>query len=219
MRRSFLISTEVAGPARDLISDLYSPDEVRIVELEPDDLINSFPKELQKYLVFEIETGDLIKLDVASVVDLLDYLVDRPRLVCKTIIKLHMAVSNLFHLVYDDYNEAKEKLEEHVAERTAFFSNTENDLPFKRTKDNVEKMVKSEETWKKLNRSVVKLESTKSRLYTTKGMLDRFHKMCDDFVKNSVNIVYDGSPQDRSFNEVVAGTIEATAQVKARMSE
>lgn len=183
-------------------------------ELDVRDLMDGLPPEAAKYLTFEFGVDDAFSVDFGAVIDLLDYVDQHPVLIAKVLMQLQTAVANLFHRVYDELNEAREHLESHVAQRTAYFANTENELPFKRTKDNIDKMIQSEQVWKNLRSRAVTLESNKSKLRTARQTLEQVREMAEKLVEQSPHLSFGESRTDRGFGEVAERVIANAARLE-----
>jgi Mg2+ and Co2+ transporter CorA len=190
-----------------------------VTEIGEEHILGALPQALSEFLIFNFENGDdIIAVDLAAVIDMLDYLTLKPKTVSQLLIKLSAAVNQMYHQTGDQLIDAKEALEDHVARRTSFYANEAHDLNFKRTAANIESFVRAEPTWKKLNRRVQQLGANKSRLWSTKELLSNTLDIVKTFANNAPNVTWE-DPGDRSFADIAGATVTATAQINGATNE
>lgn len=201
-----------------LAEDGLFPDDYELIQIDSDELIgDTLPPVVSQNLVVEID-GEYFRIDFEDVMNLINYLPEKPIVVCQLLLKLSMALTNLYLKYREKHEYAEEELKVWEAQQVKMYSSKGEENPYadrvKITAASVDALVKASPNWRMLKDKERQAGLNKGMIWEAREYVLKTYGLCLEYLKKLDNIEVYRTVSDRSFKQTVVNVAASTIGVE-----
>lgn len=195
------------------------PDDYHLEQIDSDELIgDTLPPIVQQHLVIELD-GEYIRIDFEDVMNLVNYLPEKPIVCCQLLLKLQVALTNLYFTYRDKHEYAEESLKVYEAERYKLYSSKDvNENPYaekmKLTRESIDALIRAEDNWRLLKQDERQASINKGLIWEAREYVQKTYNLCLEYLKKLDDVEAVRTVTDRTFRETVVNVATSTITIE-----